>query len=177
MTALVHFGGVHRVPGTTDSYHERDAVEREEFQQCTKKILIACIELANRGEVTVELSPHQRQIVDVVEAMVRSRREFFHSTVSDLQLNATNTASKLLEVWEAIFVDGINSGRVLTMLCFCQYVTVYADREGLPSIRESVPHWAAAFITRRLRDWITSHGGWVSSIYIYIYIYRSVDLP
>lgn len=137
--------------------------QEEDFYLETKRIVTACVQMPiTAGEVTQELSEQQQRLIELVDSRVRINEEFFRNTCVELRLTATDVHDKLMDVWQGIFQDGIiNSGRIVALLCFSQYVTVYARVEGLPSITASVPHWASVFINSHLKNWIVDHGGWV----------------
>lgn len=130
-----------------------------------QKIVTACIEMGRTGKLAPNLSPRQEAIVKLVHQKILENTPFFESSCEDLRLTPTNFNSTILQVWDGMFDDGVaNWGRVVSFLAFCAYVCIYSLRLGLPSsVVESIPHWAAVFVSNSiLKDWIEERGGWVS---------------
>lgn len=138
---------------------------QDEFYEETRDLLTACVECGfGKEETDVRISEERRYIVKLVIQTVKADEVYFRKLCEDLELTAANLFTKLMDVWNGMFTDGrISNGRLVALLSFCQYVTVYCRSVGLPSIESSVPHWAAFFIATQLKDWIVGRGGWVSS--------------
>ena len=89
-------------------------------------------------------------------------RQELESACEELHLTPTEFNTIIVRVWYSLFSDGINWGRIVAFLAFCQHLCMYSKRNGLHFAIESIPPWAAMFVESELKEWILSQGGWVS---------------
>lgn len=135
---------------------------QDEFYRETEKIVKACVDVGSTGHTDEQLTEKQRYILRMVKDSIAERPDYFKNTCKMLKLTTSNFYSNLLIVWKNFFTDDeINWGRITALLAFCQYICYYAQEIGLATPTDSIPPWAAMFICARLKDWITSQGGWV----------------
>lgn len=164
--------------------HQRDIeTKRKEFYQDCLEIICSCFENSLQGELRphdqTKLNDYQQHVVDLVNDRILENPCFFHSTCVELNATTTTLHSKLFQVWEGIFYNGvINWGRITMFLAFNQYYTSYLLSQGFPqSITQSISQWAASFMCSVLKEWIICNGGWVSMLFYDLYnitvVYRN----
>lgn len=135
-----------------------------EFYVESELVIKACMDRILNGRIELGLPPdhHVYRIVETTtkeEAVIRQELE---KACEELSLTPTEFNAIVVRVWYGLFSDGINWGRIVAFLAFCQHLCTYSRRNGLNFAVESVPPWAAMFVDSQLKDWILAQGGWVS---------------
>ena len=150
-----------------DAPVENGRRRRDEFYEESELVVRACKDRILNGSVELGLPPehHVYRIVETTTKEEAEMRQELESACEELHLTPVEFNDIVVRVWYGLFNDGINWGRIVAFLAFCQHLCTYSRRNGLHFAIESIPPWAATFVDSELREWILSHGGWVSGRY------------
>jgi hypothetical protein len=82
--------------------------------------------------------------------------------VEELDLSDTTLCSTFHKAIYAMFVDDINWGRIVALICFSVLVAVKAYRSDRFVMIHSVEGWLTTFIVDNLHQYISKHKGWAA---------------
>ena len=78
-----------------------------------------------------------------------------------LQPTETTAYPQFVGVTDELFKDGINWGRIATLLAFGVHLGLYFQDHGMPEMVPSVIGWLQRLAENDLLVWIQKQGGWV----------------
>lgn len=147
-----------RVPGPGLNSSELD-----DFTLDTGTLVEIVLQTAINGrQLTGTPTSNSHQVIlHGVEEIRRNNRAEFESMCSRLEFSSANIYLSVQQIFEGIFDDNINWGRIGVLLAFGGHLAQHCLMNGMGEVVESLTPWMVAFICTRLQEWILEHGGWV----------------
>lgn len=91
-------------------------------------------------------------------------RPQFSDMIDQLQLTPNTVYQSFHQIIQEVFSEGdVNWGRVLVLFGFGGVMAVDCVDNNMPQFVDSIVDWVSTYLDNQLSQWISSHGGWVSS--------------
>ena len=108
---------------------------------------------------------HAERLHQVLTNIQDKYAEAFVRMCEMLQPKQTTAYPQFVGVTDELFRDGINWGRIATLLAFGAHLGMYFQDHGMPEMVPSVIGWLQRLAENDLLVWIQNQQGWVSKLF------------
>lgn len=78
-----------------------------------------------------------------------------------LQITQATVYGTFVGVVRELFESGVNWGRIVALIAFCEALVVHCARTGMREKAKHVIVWTALYMMNNLSEWMRDNGGWV----------------
>lgn len=118
------------------------------------------------GEFQAPSCPATQAFKVVATRITSEHKDVFESLCSKLNVNEDNLYGNIQEVAKELFLGKTNWGRIVAFVAFSGALSSYCHQKNLAHRIPEVTESAAIFMKENLAKWISSEGGWVSTLLV-----------
>lgn len=126
---------------------------KRHFSEKDVKDLLGEYHCPNPGASTV-----LRQVANKLED---ENEELFSQMCVRLHITQATVYGTFVGVVRELFESGVNWGRIVALIAFCEALVVHCARTGIREKAELVIQWTALYMVNNLSEWMKDSGDWV----------------
>lgn len=116
-----------------------------------------------------------RQLALIGDDINKKYEHQFRHMVQQLCITQDTAYEAFAGVARKLFRDGINWGRIVTLLCFGYRIAIDTFQRGIGNFFQSILKFITRFIAQeKIAKWIAEQGGWIAALR---YIPESIGWP
>ncbi len=103
----------------------------------------------------------QNLVAKLCFEMEENNWKFFDCLPEKLCISEGILRQTFLSIAKEIVEDGVNWGRIISLITFCGVMSCYIMKQKKPQLVVEISKLLTEFINENLMNWIRSNGGWV----------------
>ncbi|KAE8623324.1 hypothetical protein XENTR_v10005563 [Xenopus tropicalis] len=118
---------------------------------------------SQKGIESTNLISVGQQLAKIGDDINERYQEQFDDILKHLNPSLDNAYSYFKKIASSLFENGINWGRILSLLGFGYRMAVYVVRNGQRGFFRIINQWMVRYVMEScIAQWISSRGGWVA---------------
>jgi hypothetical protein len=105
-----------------------------------------------------------RLLRQVTTKLEDENEELFSQMCVRLQITQSTVYGTFVGVVRELFESGVNWGRIVALVAFCEALVVHCARSGMEEKAKLVIQWTALYMAKNLSEWMKDHGEWVCGV-------------